>query len=267
MSKAVDETAAHKAALFGEPIQQYGLSLWGISMRQYEEWAKCKKVWLSRQSTFPVFCISLPFLNALFALDMDAIQRTGNPVGLMYTIMYGLGLALRLGEDCVRDGKIYLSVNEQEEKLNSIVVLQNGVKTEITPGMFKNLRKTILWMQGDTLPDETLNDELLETSAILAERNTPPLKYSLLDLEASVALASGVRTKDVVEWSILEFETMKRAIDRSKRHMICGIGATNGCSWEGGNPYPSWCFDKEETKSSALIAQSQFGKSKKSKKE
>lgn len=267
MSKAVDETAAHKAALFGEPIHQYGLDLWGLSMRQYEEWARCKKVWMARQSTFPVFCITMSFLDALFALDMDAIDRTGNPAGLMYTVMHGLGMALRLGEDCIRDEKIYLSINEEEKKLNAIVVQQNGGIVEITSGKFKNLRKTIAWMQGDNIPDETLNDELLETSAILSERNAPPLKYSLLDLEASVALASGVRTKDILDWSILEFETTRRAIDRSKRHMICGIGATNGCSWEGGNPYPSWCFDKEETKSSALIAQSQFGKSKKPKKE
>lgn len=267
MANAVDETAAHKAALMGEPIHQYGLDLWGFTMRQYEEWARCRKVWLSRQSTFPVFCVALPFLDALFALDMDAVERTGKPAGLMYTIMYGLGLALRLGENCVRDGNIYLSINEEERKLNAIIANQSGTPVEITPGRFKALRKTILWMQGDTVPDETLNDELLETSALLSERNAPPLKYSLLDLEASVALASGVRTKDVLDWTILEFETTRRAIDRSKRHLICGIGATNGCSWEGGNPYPSWCFDKEETTSSALIAQSQFGKSKKSKKE
>ena len=112
------------------------------------------------------------------------------------------------------------------------------------------------------MPDETLNDDLLETEKILAEQNSPHLKYSLLDLEASVGLAYHTRIMDVLEWPILEFETSRRAIDREKRFMICGIGQTNGCKWDGGNPYPSWCFDKEVKGSKALISASQFGQAK-----
>ena len=112
-----------------------------------------------------------------------------------------------------------------------------------------------------------MNDELLETAADLAERNAPALNYDLLDMEASVGLAYGKRIQDVMDWTILEFETSRRAIDRSRKYMICGIGATNGCKWEGGNPYPSWCFDKESNETSALISQSAFGKTKVNKKE
>lgn len=262
MAKAVDEAAVHSKVLDDKPIELYGLKLWGIPMRQYEEWAACKNVWLTRQSTFPVSYISMPFLDAIFAIDTDAVKTTGKPQGLLYMIMYTIGMSMRLGEDCVRDGDIYLDFNEDETALKAIVVQQDGTEVRITPSQFKRLRQVIAWAQGDKLPDEALNDDLLETERFLSERNAPSLNYSLLDMKASVALACGVRIRDVSEWTILEFETMRRAIDRSKQHMICALGENEGCKWESGNPAPSWCFDKIFKGSRALIAQSQFGKKK-----
>lgn len=267
MAKAVDEAAVHRAVLSGEPIEKGGITVWGIPMRQYEEWAKCKNVWLARQSTLPVSCITLPFLDAMFALDMAAIEQTGQPAGWLYNIMYAIGLSMRLGEDCVREQKIHIVADETEGKLECIRVhLGNGGTADITSAQFTGIRKVIAWAQGDSLPDESLNDDLLQTESYLNAKNMPQLNYSLIDLKASVALACGIQIRDTDDWSILEFETMRRAIDRNKRFLICGIGATNGCSWEGGNPHPSWCFDRlENGVSSALIAQSNFGKSKKSK--
>lgn len=270
MEKAVTEAAAHSAALRGEPIEKYGLKLWGISMGRYEEWARCKKVWFTRQSTFPVFCISMTFLEALYTLDINAIENAGEPVGYIGMILYGLGMALRLNSDCVDVGDIFLSIDEKSKKLKSIVIKQEGGKEsiEITPRQFNEIREIVAWMQGDAVPDESENDELLETALDLSERNTPPMNYDLLDMEASVALAYGIRIRELFDWTILEFERARRAIDRSKKHLICGIGATNGCKWEdGGNPYPSWCFDRKITESSALIAQSKFGQAKVNKKE
>ena len=268
MAKAVDETAAHRAALEGKPIEKYGLKLWGITMGRYEDWARCKKVWLARQSTFPVFCITMPFLNALWAMDMDALERIGKPAGFMYMAMECIGMALGLREECVREGDILVSANDETRELNAIIVkLEDGATVELTPSKFNKIREIVAWMQGEQVPDESLNDELLEAEQDLSMRNAPDLNYSLLDMEASVALNCGVRTRDVLDWSILEFETTRRAIERDKKHMICGIGATNGCKWEGGNPYPSWCFDRAKNGSSALIAQSEFGKHKVNKKE
>ena len=264
MSKAVNETACHISVLRNEPIEKHGLKLWGIKMGRYEEWARCKNVWLARQSTFPVFCISMPFLDAMFALDMDAIDKAGRPQGYLYTIMYVLGMALGLNENCVRDGDIYLTSDDEARKLTAICVrgYDNGKDFEVTSSMFAEIREIVAWMQGEKIPDESLNDELLETEKDLSERNAPPLKYDLMDLEASVALQYGIRTREVLDWPILEFEMARRAIDRSKKHMICGIGATNGCKWENGNPYPSWCFDREFNGSSALVSQSQFANTK-----
>ena len=267
MSDAVTKSAAHRAALEGKPIEIYGLKLWGITMGQYEEWAKCKNVWLARQSTFPVFCISMAFLDALLALDMQAMDDGGKPAGYINAVLYGIAMALRFDSNCLNGQDITISIDEKRRRMKAILVDTgdgNG-KKEITPQQFNTIREIIAWMQGCELPDESMNDELLEAEADLAARNAPSLKYDLMDMQASVALACHVRIKDVMGWTILEFETARRAIDRAKKHLIAGIGETNGCKWEGGNPYPSWCFDRENTGSSALIAQSDFGKSKKHK--
>lgn len=264
----VDKTAVQNAALNNETIEKYGLTFYGLKMRQYEEWAEYKNVWLSRQSTLPVFCVSYPFLQAIFLLDMKAIEETGKPAGLLYRIMYCLGMALGFDENCVREQRIYIVPEEDEQSLKAIAVKVDSETTvEITPAKFNKIRKIVAWMQGDELPDETLNDDLLDTERLLRERDMPRLDYSLIDMKASVAYACGIRMKDIQEWTILEFETMRRAIDRAKRFNICGIGETNGCKWGEGNPYPSWCFDKEEQGTIALIAQDQFGKAKTHKKE
>ena len=267
MGKAVTETAAHRAALMDKPIEKFGLKLWGIKMGQYEEWAKCKNVWLSRQAAFPVSYMMIPFLDALFKMDMDAVDKVGLPLGYVNKILLGFVLALRMDENSVRDGNILLRLNEEERELKAIVIQTGGKTTEITSAQFDEIREIVAWMQGDILPDESMNDELLETERELFDRNSPPLKYDLMDMEASVALACGVRTREVLDWPILEFERARRAIDRSKKHLICGIGATNGCKWDEGNPYPSWCFDRESDGTSALISAAQFGQAKVNKKE
>lgn len=267
MAKSGGKANAQKAALSGKPIFKNGLFLWAIPMSGYEEWAQYKSVWTTRQSKFPVSCISLPFLEALFEMDMDAIDRTGKPAGLIYNIMYVLGMALRFGSNCVSNGTIYLKADEEKRKFRAIGVKAPTGEVEITAETFNGIRQTVLWMNGEEMPDESENDELLETEQYLNEQNAPTLKYDLLDLEAAVGLAYGARLKDVMDWSVLEFETCRRAIQRDKKHLICGIGETNGCKWEGGNPYPSWCFDRNQATSAALIAQNKFGKSKTNKKE
>ena len=267
MAKSGKKTAAQNAALKGKAILCNGLFLWAINMSGYEEWSQYKSVWMTRQSKFPVSCIALPFLEALFELDMDAIDRSGKPAGLIYNIMYVLGIVTRLGSNSVSNGTIYLKADEEKRKFLSISVKTAAGEVDITPEAFHEIRRNVLWMNGEDVPDESENDELLEAEKFLSERSVPPLKYDLLDLEASVGLAYGCRVKDVMDWSILEFETCRRAVQRDRKHMICGIGETNGCKWESGNPYPSWCFDREQTTSSALIAGNQFGKSKTNKKE
>lgn len=264
MENAVTKSLAQRAVLEGKPIELYGLKLWGIPMRQFEEWAKCKNVWLSRQSTFPVFCISMPFLDALLALDIQAMDETGAPAGYMNKILYGLAMALRMDVHSLNDGRLALTIDESRKRLRAIVIRQSdGIgPVEITPHKFNAVRQAVAWMQGEEVPDESMNDELVEAAMDLMQRNAPKLNYDMTDMLSSVAAAYGIRARDLYDWPILEFEAARRAVDRRLKYMVCGIGATNGCKWDGGNPYPSWCFDKASEGTAALISPGQFGKAK-----
>lgn len=263
MSKAVTKESVQAATLNGEATFVGEFALYGLPMRQIEEWAGCKSVLTLRQSTLPVFCISKPFLDALFALDMESIQNTGKPAGWLFRVLTAIALALRMEPDAASKRDIEIVPDESGTKITGIRVKRNGEEKIISKGQFARIRQIILWQQGEDLPDESLNDELLEAERDIAQQGAPHLLYSLNDLKASVAYELNMRMKDIQEFSILEFETMRRAIDRGKKHMICAIAEGNGAKWKGGNPHPSWCYDREMTQSGALIAPGDFGKSKK----
>ena len=262
MSKAVTKEAVQTATLNGEGTCVGEFVLYGLPMRQYEDWAECKSVLMLRQSTLPVFCVSKPFLDALLALDLESINNTGKPAGWLFRVMKAISMALRMDPDAVAKQDIEIVPDETGTKITGIRVKQNGEEKIISKGQFHRMRQIILWQQGNELPDESLNDELLEAEQDIAEQSAPHLVFSLNDLRAAIAYELNIRMKDIQEFSILEFETMRRAIDRSKKHMLCSIAEGNGAKWKGGNPHPSWCFDKEITQSAALVAPGDFGKSK-----
>lgn len=261
-NRAVNENSVKNAALTGESTIAEGLEWWPISMRHWGEWERCRNVLLARQAKFPVSCISLPFLSALAFLDIASIDATGIAQGLISSVLQMMRLALRMNEDSVKDGRIRAIFNDRE--LSGVFIQQkDGEEKLITPVAFDEVRRVLVWQQGEDLPDESLNDELLETEQDLAERNRPKLKYSMHSLISSVALACHARPQDLLDWPIIEFDSMRKAIDRSKKHELCAIAESNGAKWKGGNPYPSWCFDRDEQVSNALVSASDFGKAKK----
>lgn len=260
MRKAVlNKAIVTERVLNDEPIEVCGLKLYALPMSAYIDWNQCKSFLLARQAKFPVSCISMSYLEAVFALDVDHLKRTGKLAGWMHAILHAIALSLRMDNDSVDKGNVTITTDETGEKLRSILIKRQGMQdAEITPGQFNILRKVIAWAQGDDLPDESLNDELLDTENELNERSSAKLRYDLTDLKASVALACGKQIRDVNKWSILEFEEMRRAVDRSKKHLLCAIASAQGAKWEGGNPYPSWCFDRQDDGSGALVSASKF---------
>lgn len=262
MNRAVTEESVKNSALIGEATIAQGLEFWPISMRHYAEWERCRNILLTRQAKFPVSCISLPFLGALSHLDLESLEENGKPQGLIYAVLLSLQMALRMDDGSITEKKI-LPVYQGGTLEGILIRKESGQEIMITPASFDEIRRVIVWQQGDDMPDESLNDELLETEQDLAERAMPPLKCSMYALLSSVAFACGVRPRDTLDWPIIEFDSIRRAIDRSKKHELCALAEINGAKWKGGNPHPSWCFDRREQGSGALIAASEFGKAKK----
>jgi hypothetical protein len=106
--------------------------------------------------------------------------------------------------------------------------------------------------------EKNMNNELLEDEKFIAQRLAGDLAFSLDDLLASVALNMHCRIRDMYGMSILEFEMARRAIDRGKKHLICGIAENSGTKWKGGNPYPSWCYDRKKAESATLTHISKY---------
>lgn len=259
MGKAVLTKASVEArALRDEPIEVLGLTLYAIPMSAYIDWLNCRSFLLARQAKFPVSYSCMTYLEAVFALDIDHLKRTGKLAGWMQAILHCIALSLRLGKDSVDKEQITITTDETGEHLKTILIKRHGMDdVHITPQQFNTLRKTIAWAQGDELPDESLNDELLEAEQEIAGRSAPKLDYNLTSLKASVALNCNVRVREVEEWSILEFEEMRKAIDRGKKHMLCAIASAQGAKWDGGNPHPSWCYDRCAS-SAALVSGERF---------
>ena len=80
------------------------------------------------------------------------------------------------------------------------------------------------------------------------------LKFDLDNLISSVAYLSHTDERTVDEWTVLQFERRNKAIQRDKQFMLYGQAEMSGMvSFKNGNPYPSWCFDRTDNLSPALL--------------
>lgn len=232
----------------GEPITESGLVFYPITMDYYDEFIRCKETIILRQASLPVRYLSMNFLSALFAMELDAVTSGKLSAGMFFRAMLILHLSLRIGFD-VNELNKNISVKTERDKivLDYIVVKQKDKIVKFTPLDFTTkFRPLIAEQNGLELPDESENLELVQSNQALKELNSKgkPLNVNLDDLIASVAYQSRVSEKDIMSWTVREFENRKRAIDRDKRYMLCGQGEMSGMvSFKDGNPSPSWCFD------------------------
>lgn len=255
---ATSQEAVRRATLRDIPIELCGLEFYGITVERYEEWQSLKSVLLMRQTKLPVLFLAMPFIDALFAADIQSLETESKLAGYTSAILYTLALALRLPDESVINQQIRVVTNKNE--LKGFYVAFQGERQDvfIPKEMFPQIRQTIAWQNGDDVPDESLNDDLLETEKDIAAANAGNLKFDFEDMIASVALNARLRIRDIYSMTILEFETMRHAIDRDKRYMLCGMSEASGATWKGGNPCPSWCFDRAKKGSAALVSADKF---------
>ena len=232
----------------GEPITESGLTFYPITMDYYDEFIHNKKSLILRQSSLPVRYLSMDYLSALFVMEIDAVRSKQPNLGLFLQAMTILHLSLRIG---LNIEELYKNISVKIEKdritLEQIVVKQNDKIVKFTPLDFSTkFRKLIAEQNGLELPDETENMELVSDHEKLKEMNNKgkPLNVNLDDLIASVAYQSKVSEREIMSWTIREFENRKKAIDRDKRYMLCGQAEMGGMvSFKSGNPAPSWQYD------------------------
>ncbi len=241
----------------GEPIRECGVDLYPITMDHYEDFIQCKDALTLRLSSLPVRYVSLDYLSAIFAMELDAIRAgTSGPGsgGFFYRLMHLFGLSLRIEmsaevlNDCIfyrssLDGKISIEYME----LTQTDADGNSHTAKITPFQFSTTLRPLIAAQNQIeLPDESENADLVEAYEKKKEIQARgvALKTDLDDLVSSVAFHSGVSDAEIMDWNVRDFENRRRAIERDKNYMLFKQAEMSGMvSFKNGNPYPSWCFD------------------------
>lgn len=232
----------------GEPITESELTFYPITMDYYDVFIQCKNSLILRQASLPVRYLSMDYLSALFTLEIDELKSGKEPSQVFLKVMTLLHLSLRIGlnvEELYKN--IEVSIEKDKIRLKHILIKQNEKIVKFTPLDFSTrFRQIIAEQNGLELPDEAENIALVRDNEKLKELNNKgkSLNVNLDDLIASVAYQSKVSEKEIMTWTVREFENRKKAIDRDKRFMLCGQAEMSGMvSFKNGNPAPSWQFD------------------------
>lgn len=233
----------------GEPITKCGLTFYPITMQFYEDFIGCKDVLELRLSSLPARYASKDFFTAIFLMDSNAARE--NPeksTGTFLRFIHLFFLSLRTSiEEANLEENVFYAKNGDETVIDHIRVKQGDQTVEITPYEFSAvIRPLIAEINGVKLPDESENIDLVRAAQEKKEFESG-LRNETFDIDnliSSVAYQSGRRIKDLLDWTVREFELLKNAIDRDKRFMLYGQAEMSGMvTFKKGNPAPSWCFD------------------------
>jgi hypothetical protein len=243
------------ALIRGEPIERYGLKFYPITMEHYEEWNACKGVLTLRMSTLPALYGAMPYLEALFAMDMDAMEKCENSAGMLSRFFTLMCLSMRIPPENITQYFQFAVRSNGEKELVTVRVTVGEIQTTITPSQFNVVRQTIADLNGIELPDESENAELVQAENDLRNKQAENLNYSLRGMIAAVARDNHVAMKDVLDWTILEFDARREAGTRDRYFAFSRNMSAYGGKWKGDDPYPSWIFNRAH-ESTALIEES-----------
>ena len=215
----------------GSPQQWNGLTVYPVRMKDYPLFLLAKESIAASQQTFPMPYAAMDRLNATYQME-----------GLFPRLCALLALSFGFQ----KDGNLPLFPKLDGDRLVSILVVQGEHQAEITPANFLPLRELIAQQNGIELPDETQNADILDAERDLTAQDRIALKADLESLIYSVAVKSHTDPEAIMDWTVKRFQQTERAIDRSVGHLIAAVTVAAGGKFKGGNPYPSWKFDREE---------------------
>ena len=243
----------------GEPVRECGIDLFPITMDHYEDFIQCKDALTLRLSSLPVRYVSLDYLSAVFALELDALRRRDSDPsvssgGFFFRLMrlFGLSLRIDMTAELLNESVFYRTSGGGDIAIEHIAITQtdadgNPRQADITPFQFSSVLRPLIAAQNQiTLPDESENADLVDAYQKKKEidQRGVALKTDLDDLVSSVAYHSGVSDAEIMDWNVRDFENRRRAIERDKNFMLFKQAEMSGMvTFKNGNPYPSWCFD------------------------
>lgn len=233
-----------------DPTECCGLTFHPIKMADYDSFLFYKGILELRMSTLPIEFMVMDYASALFAMDLDSANKNGRAMGLLDSFLVLISLSLQT--DYVRkdffENNIELERQGDSVRLASITFRQGEREVKLTTSQLSGpVRELLAKQNGLTLPDESQNADILKSNEeriSLKNSNSPHLNQNTDDLIASVAYLSNVSEEEILSWSVKEFESRRRAIDRERKYMLYGQAELSGMvKFKNGNPVPSLFFD------------------------
>lgn len=264
MSQFFDKSEVRRIALSGEPVLFCGLSFYPITVEHYDIFLACESALTVRLSMLPAVYAVQNYAQALFSMQIDAMMQNGEAGRLGYwsRLMQLLVLSLKINPETASQCIKMIVDKDNPKTLKALVITQttseNGESfARITPQQIGQIRELIALMNGRELPDEADNVELIQAEQDVQELNRAfELDVNMEDLKASIAANQHIRMKELDQWTILEFDLIKNAIDRDKHFMVYGIGEASGMvKFKNGNPVPSPFFNKKKENVGIISAQ------------
>ena len=223
---------------WGDPREILGLTVSPLKMEVYPLWLAFSGALTVRLSTLPARYAVRTYADALYTL----MRETKDTKYLMFKVLMGLSLG-------VPEVFIYRCIAESADEtgLKSVIIQYGETRAAFLPRQLDEMRKAIAEMNGAELPDESENAEIMQAEEDLKSIGArKDLKMDLFDEMASVAAASNLRMEDIREMTILEYTRLRRAHNRRLLYLVCAISEGMGSKFKGGNPAPSWMFDKTD---------------------
>lgn len=257
MSQRTHPLSNKEAALLNyEPIEMDGLVYYPITVADYSKWQAVKPVLCLRQGTLPAVYACMTYLQCIWALDFNAkVGAEASGGGPWSALVCILVLSLRLSDN---DEIQAIGFDKTPNEISHIRIIKDGQQHDITPMGFNRVRELIAEQNGAELPDEADNPDIIEAANDIKNANAVSLNYSVADMLTSVASARGLRRKDLYDWPIKELEDEMRALRRRYGYFLASIAESQGAKFHGGNPYPTWMFDKAKDEFAGLISMEQL---------
>ena len=245
------------------PVETDGVTLYPVTVGEYDAFNQARPAIEFVQQSLPVAYVSMPLLQAFYAIDIESLKNDKLPSGMLARSMLFLALALRLGrgepiENRLRRFKVRVSPSDVTRLMSLSFDIDGEERYEITPTKFQRWLPILAAQNGIELADATDNPELLKAEEIIQSKKGVDIDFSLEAMVSSVALFSGIDDEVVYDWPILKLTHRRQALQRAMDYMVCGIGDASGAKWKHGNPAPSPFFPRKKGGSVAAIPMSEF---------
>lgn len=221
---------------WGTDEELFGLTFSPLTMDKYEFWLTHSGALTVRMSALPARYAIRPYIDALF---MMAVERKDIRY-LEFKML--MGLALGIPEEHALS-----AVGEQTTPtgLKCLTVRWGETLTALLPHQVDLIRKTLARQNGAVIPDESENAEIMEAEEQLKSLGGPMnLDLNLNTEIESVAAISGKSKEEIRNMSILEYNGLKKAHSRRMNYLVCALAEAYGSKFKGGNPTPTWLFDR-----------------------